>query len=86
VPLAVEVDIKIAYDDSKAKGASSVLSRSDRIVTTGETKVYKVRRLVEAFPIPCGGEAVVATSTTSTGSTGTAGGTGTSQGGPTSGP
>jgi general secretion pathway protein J len=80
VPLAVEVDLKIAYDDSKAKGASSVLSRSDKVLTTGEIREYKVRRLLEAFPIPCGGEAVVTTTTSSTESTDTGGGTDTSGG------
>jgi prepilin-type N-terminal cleavage/methylation domain-containing protein len=70
VPLAVEVDIGIAYDDSKAKGASSVLSRSDRLLTSGKAKEYKTRRLIEKFPIPCGGEAAVATSTTSTDTSG----------------
>ncbi len=83
VPLAVEVDLKIAYDDTKAKGASSVLTRSDKVVTTGETREYKFRRLVESFPIPCGGEAVTATSATSTDTSGSSetSGSGTSGGG-----
>ena len=76
LPLAVKVDIKIAYDDSRASGAASVLSRSDRIVTSAKQKEYKVRRLVEAFALPCGGTAVTSgTTTTTTSGSGTTGGT-----------
>jgi prepilin-type N-terminal cleavage/methylation domain-containing protein len=74
LPLAVEVEIAIAYDDSRAAGSASVLSYDDRVNVAAAEKAYKIRRLHEAFLIPCGGEAPAATTATS--STGGGGGGG----------
>ncbi len=87
LPLAVEVEIAIAYDDTHAMGAASVLSYNDRTNVIKGQQTFKIRRLHEAFLIPCGGEppAPVATTTTSSsgGSTGgdTGGGGGSGGGG-----
>jgi type II secretion system protein J len=84
LPLAVEVDIKIAYDDSRASGSASVLSRNDQINSVTTPKEYKLRRLVEAFAIPCGGQAPASTTSSSSGTTGgssSGGGAGAAGGG-----
>jgi prepilin-type N-terminal cleavage/methylation domain-containing protein len=69
LPLAVEITIGIAYDDSHANGAASVLSYNDRVRVVASEKTYKVRMLREAFLVPCGGEAVTTTTASSDDST-----------------
>jgi prepilin-type N-terminal cleavage/methylation domain-containing protein len=86
LPLAVEIEIAIAYDDSRAAGAASLLSTSDRVSTVASSKTNKIRRLHESILIPCGGEPPVTTTTTeetdsSTEGTGDTGGTGGGGGG-----
>jgi prepilin-type N-terminal cleavage/methylation domain-containing protein len=70
LPLAVEVDIAIAYDDSRAAGSASVLSYDEKVNVAFGQKAYKIRRLHEAFVIPCGGEAKTTTTTSSSSSSG----------------
>ena len=76
LPLAVEIEIAISYDPSHATGAASVLSYDDRITILKGRDAYKTRRLREAFIIPCGGKAHLASTTTGTGTSTGSGSTG----------